>query len=318
MTDFFISYTSAQTQWAEWIGYVLEEEGFTVIIQAWDFRPGSNFVLEMQKAASTADRTLLVLSPDYMNSQFAAPEWAAAFANDPQGLNQTLVPVVVEDCQPPGLLKSIVHIKLMGMDEAAARQLLLAGIDKKRAKPSNRPAFPGKPAARPHKAFPGTVAAPIQAVSPAAAYMPNLKRVPSDVDKRRFLKDSFTTIKSVFEQGLAQLAQQESGIEFEFTPNTATEFRAEIFLNGSAKCKCRIWQGALHSSDSIGFAEGHTSMDGACNEILSLSDEREGLSLKALMATGYGEFERSVDMNRLSKDQAAEYLWRRFIMPLER
>jgi hypothetical protein len=41
--------------WAEWIAYVLAEEGFEVIIQAWDFRPGSNFVLEMQCCASPSD-----------------------------------------------------------------------------------------------------------------------------------------------------------------------------------------------------------------------------------------------------------------------
>ncbi len=55
MADFFVSYTSADEAWAEWIGFVLEEEGFTVVIQAWDFRPGSNFVLEMQRAATEAD-----------------------------------------------------------------------------------------------------------------------------------------------------------------------------------------------------------------------------------------------------------------------
>jgi hypothetical protein len=50
MADFFVSYTSADKAWAEWIGYVLEEEGFAVDIQVWDFRPGNNFVLEMLKS----------------------------------------------------------------------------------------------------------------------------------------------------------------------------------------------------------------------------------------------------------------------------
>jgi len=35
----------------------------------------------------------MVLSPDYLKSQFASPEWAAAFADDPQGLKRKLVPV---------------------------------------------------------------------------------------------------------------------------------------------------------------------------------------------------------------------------------
>jgi hypothetical protein len=44
----FISYTSANERWAEWIGWILEEQGFSVRLQAWDFAAGSNFVLEMQ------------------------------------------------------------------------------------------------------------------------------------------------------------------------------------------------------------------------------------------------------------------------------
>ncbi len=48
MTDFFISYTRIDRGWAEWIAWQLEEAGYTAVIQAWDFRPGSNFVQEMQ------------------------------------------------------------------------------------------------------------------------------------------------------------------------------------------------------------------------------------------------------------------------------
>lgn len=61
--DFFISYNRADTNWAEWIAWQLEEAKYSTILQAWDFRPGSNFVLDMQKAAENALRTVMVLSP---------------------------------------------------------------------------------------------------------------------------------------------------------------------------------------------------------------------------------------------------------------
>ena len=68
--DYFISYTAADVQWAEWVAWVLEEKNkCTTILQAWDFVPGNNFVLEMQKAASYASRTIAVLSPDYLRSK---------------------------------------------------------------------------------------------------------------------------------------------------------------------------------------------------------------------------------------------------------
>ena len=63
---FFVSYTSADKAWAEWVGWILEENGQRVVMQAWDFRPGSNFVIEMQRAASKGARTIAILSADYL------------------------------------------------------------------------------------------------------------------------------------------------------------------------------------------------------------------------------------------------------------
>jgi len=35
----FISYAGGDREWAEWIGWVLEEQGVDVVVQAWDFVP---------------------------------------------------------------------------------------------------------------------------------------------------------------------------------------------------------------------------------------------------------------------------------------
>jgi hypothetical protein len=48
--DFFVSYTSADRTWAEWIAWQLEQAGYHLIIQAWDFEPGDNFVARMRDA----------------------------------------------------------------------------------------------------------------------------------------------------------------------------------------------------------------------------------------------------------------------------
>lgn len=47
MKDFFISYNNRDREWAEWIAALLENAGLTTILQVWDFRPGSNFILEI-------------------------------------------------------------------------------------------------------------------------------------------------------------------------------------------------------------------------------------------------------------------------------
>ena len=139
---FFISYTGADRVWAEWIAWQLEEAGYKVKIQAWDFSPGGNFVVEMQKATVECERTIAVFSPNYFSSEFAAAEWTAAFRLDPTGKNEKLIPVRIEDCQPPGLLGSIIYLDLVGLPENDARSALL-GAFRIRNKPATAPAFPG-------------------------------------------------------------------------------------------------------------------------------------------------------------------------------
>ena len=142
MKDFFISYNRFDKSWAEWIAWTLEEAGYSVVIQAWDFRPGGNFILDMQRAAAETEKTIAVLSDTYLKSAFTQPEWAAAFAQDPSALERKLIPVRVKDCQPEGMLKPIVYVDLVGTSKAEAKQKLLEMLQA-RLKPDQEPDFPG-------------------------------------------------------------------------------------------------------------------------------------------------------------------------------
>lgn len=166
--DFFISYTKADLKWAEWIAWQLEEAGFKTVLQAWDFRPGSNFVLEMQKATQKAQRTVMVLSPDYLNSLYTQPEWTAAFAKDPTGEKGILVPVRVRPCDLEGMLPQIIYIDLVEIEEKAAGETLLKGIERGRLKPTSAPAFPssGMQAVDKQPQFPGAQPIISQAIRP--------------------------------------------------------------------------------------------------------------------------------------------------------
>jgi hypothetical protein len=70
------------------------------VLQAWDLRPGSVFLHQMQQATSTAGRTIAVLPPAYFGSAFSEAEWRAAFHKDPTGEQALLVPVRVQPCEP--------------------------------------------------------------------------------------------------------------------------------------------------------------------------------------------------------------------------
>jgi len=309
MTDFFVSYTNADREWAEWIAFVLEEAGFSTIIQAWDFRPGSNFVLEMHRAAESASRTIMVLSPDYLNSKMAASEWASAFALDPQGLERRLVPVMVRSCEPKGLLPTIVQIRVVNLDEDTARTVLLAGVEKARAKPSARPSFPGSMGNVQQKTFPGR-----SEPSARPGAIPKLRRPWSDLEKKKFLKSGLQEIRHLFQINMEQCEREEPRLASDFTAISEVDFSAEIYLDGKCRCRCRIWLANEIGSEFIAFQEGNTTGN-AMNEMLYPSSD-DGENFSATLAMGFHGSENKFDMKRLSSKDAAEYLWGRFVYPL--
>jgi TIR domain len=144
--DFFLSYTRADRAWAEWIAWQLEEHGYRVLIQAWDFVPGSNWIFAMQEGVTKSARMIAVLSESYSASVYGSAEWRAVWARDPAGDLKKLITVRVTDCDRPGLLHGVVGIDLFRYtDESAAAAELLAAVkaaNERRRKPSLAPPFP--------------------------------------------------------------------------------------------------------------------------------------------------------------------------------
>jgi hypothetical protein len=72
--DFFVSYTQADRAWAEWIAWLLEEDGHRVLIQAWDMVAGSRWIRRMDQGVQHAARVVAVVSPDYVSSVYGTAE----------------------------------------------------------------------------------------------------------------------------------------------------------------------------------------------------------------------------------------------------
>lgn len=141
--DYFISYTSADKQKAEWIAWWIEKIGHKIKIDSWDFKPGQSFPIEMHKALRDAKKVIAILSNKYLdNDKFAGSEWASAFTSG------KLLPIKIEmiDEARSGLFGSIKYIDLTGLqsrDEFIER--LKIGIeasqDGTRLKPDDEPPF---------------------------------------------------------------------------------------------------------------------------------------------------------------------------------
>jgi tetratricopeptide (TPR) repeat protein len=139
----------------------LEEDGHRVLVQAWDFVSGTNWIQGMHAGTRDAARTIAVLSRDYLTSVYGGAEWRAAWASDPEGTGRKLLTVRVADCDRPGLLAGVVGVDLFGLAEEEAKARLLAMVSKAvagRAKPDLPPSFPGVGRAMPEAVrFPGAL-----------------------------------------------------------------------------------------------------------------------------------------------------------------
>jgi hypothetical protein len=138
-TDFFISHAGRDTAWAEWLAWQLQQAGYRVELDVWDWAPGEDFVARMQAALERADRLLAVCTEAYFSSVFAGVELRAAFAAQAAEEGR-IVPVLVEPVTLPSLYAALIHVDLTGLDEDTAAARLLARLAGGR--PTTRPPFP--------------------------------------------------------------------------------------------------------------------------------------------------------------------------------
>jgi hypothetical protein len=143
--DFFISYADDDLTWAEWIGWQLENEGYTIRLGAWDHEiPGGNTVLARDRDLQVAKRLIAVVSASYRLSPHSSAEWTSFVRNDPSGEGLTVLPVEVEPVPRSALLGNLNPVVLHGLTEARAAAVLKRAVSQTRLKPSQQPGFPGR------------------------------------------------------------------------------------------------------------------------------------------------------------------------------
>jgi TIR domain len=150
VANIFISYTSADRDWAFWIGHELEALGHTPHVHEWEISGGGNIIAWMEDKHHDADHILCVVSTAYLKAPYSsferqAGQWAAA-TNRPN----FLLPVFVEPCEAPTLFAPLKRCDVYSLGEVDARarlKTLLAPA----AKPP-RGAFPGSTSSSPSAA----------------------------------------------------------------------------------------------------------------------------------------------------------------------
>lgn len=142
----FVSHAGRDRAWAEWVAWQLEHAGrdITVELDCWDWQAGDDFVARMNTALATCDRMLALFSDAYFEpDRWTSPEWTAAFrlARAKRGF---LVPVRLDDSEPPPLLSPLIAPALHNLPLDRARTTLLEAL-RPPGRPDREPPMPGQP-----------------------------------------------------------------------------------------------------------------------------------------------------------------------------
>ena len=109
----FISYSHKDEDWVRGdLLQQLEARNLQVCIDFRDFQVGAPSVQEMRRAVETSRKTLLVLTPDYLNSAWTEFEVAILQTIDPNNRQRRLIPLRKAECQLPPEISYLNYVDL--------------------------------------------------------------------------------------------------------------------------------------------------------------------------------------------------------------
>jgi tetratricopeptide (TPR) repeat protein len=142
VADFFVSYTSADRDWAFWIAKELEALGHVPHVHEWEIKSGDDIYAWMETQHDAADHVLCVVSDDYLEAPYSTLERNAALWQAAAKQPGFVLFVAVKPCRLPTLADHIRRCELFGVPEEAARVRFRAFMQKREAPAAV--AFPGR------------------------------------------------------------------------------------------------------------------------------------------------------------------------------
>ena len=114
----FISYCSKDREWVrDYLLKNLEENGIQGHIDFRDFEIGKPSILCMEEAVETCDRTILVYTPDWVDSEFTNFEAILLQTESPLNRNKKILPILLKKCEIPKRLRIFNYADVTDKDE---------------------------------------------------------------------------------------------------------------------------------------------------------------------------------------------------------
>ena len=119
LADVFISYHPADKAWVRQtlLPLLEKQNGLRAIVDWRDFEIGVPKVMNVEKAVMGSRSTLIVLTPEWVQSEWNAFQELLASTTDPSGVQRKLLPVMLRACTPPPRIAMRDYANLTDPDE---------------------------------------------------------------------------------------------------------------------------------------------------------------------------------------------------------
>src|SRR4051812_28208191 len=118
--DVFISYSSQDKVWVRGeLLQKLEAAGLKVFIDFRDFEIGAPSLTEMERGVEKSRKTLLVLSPAYLKSEWTEFEGLMVQTLDPAARQRRLIPLLLERVALPTRIGMLTYVDFSNPDDRA-------------------------------------------------------------------------------------------------------------------------------------------------------------------------------------------------------
>ena len=116
--DVFISYSHKDEAWVRDVLLTrLEAQGLRVCIDSRDFDIGLASIVNMERAVERSRRTLLVLTPNWVASEWTGFESLMVQTSDPIGLRRRMIPLLRERCDLPPRIAMLTYADFTAADD---------------------------------------------------------------------------------------------------------------------------------------------------------------------------------------------------------
>jgi hypothetical protein len=151
--DVFISYSSKDADWVRGtLLQALEEAGLRVYIDFRDFEIGTPSLVNMERGVEESRHTLVVLTPNWISSEWTEFESLLVGTSDPAGRRRKLIPLMLAKCDLPPRIAMLTYVDFTQDNLDLSWQRLLRGLGAPSA--SAPPAAPRRAEAGPRTAAP--------------------------------------------------------------------------------------------------------------------------------------------------------------------